>query len=205
MEAEDAFPGFPPAYPFLLVLSGPSGVGKTVMCRRLLESEPTLALSISATTRPPRAHETDEVDYTFWSEHAFREAIARGHFLEWAVVHGNLYGTPRAPLETHLRQGRCPLLDVDVQGGRSVKAVRPDSVLVLVAPPSLFSLEERLRGRGTEGEETIRERLAIASRELAEWTHYDYLVVNDRLDRAVATVRGILEAERARVSRRRPG
>lgn len=190
--------------PFLTVLSGPSGVGKSVLCRRLLERDPSLVLSVSATTRPPRGDERDGVDYFFWSESQFREAAERGHFLEWALVHGNLYGTPRAVLEQDMARGRYPLLDVDVQGGRSVKALVPDAVLILVAPPSAAALEERLRGRKTDGEAEIRERLAIASGELAQWTHYDYVVVNDTLDRAVTELAAIIGAERLRVSRRLP-
>ena len=197
------FGGWPPSRPFLVVLSGPSGVGKTVLCRRLLEQDPRLALSISATTRAPRGHERDAVDYYFWSEPQFRSAIDRGHFLEWALVHGHLYGTPRASLEEELKQGRYPLLDVDVQGGRSVKALVPDAVLVLVAPPSRAALESRLRGRKTDTEAVIQERLAGASRELAEWERYDYLVVNDGLEEAVDQVGAIIRAERLRVTRRR--
>jgi len=204
MAKERAFPGWPPAAPFLLVISGPSGVGKTLLCERLIARHPTLVLSVSATTRAPRGHETDGVDYRFWSEAEFQRAVDRGHFLEWAIVHGNRYGTPRQPLDEELRRGRSPVLDVDVQGGRSVKALVPDAVLVLVAPPSLSALEERLRGRGTDEESAIRERLAIATRELAEWTQYDYVVVNDRLEDALAELDSILVAEGLRVSRRRP-
>ena len=194
--------GSTPTRPFLTVLSGPSGVGKTVLCRRLVERDPSLVLSVSATTRSPRGHERDGVDYFFWSESEFQDAVARGHFLEWALVHGNLYGTPRSVLEQDMANGRYPLLDVDVQGGRSVKALVPHAVLILVAPPSAAALEERLRGRRTDGEATIRERLAIASGELDQWTHYDYVVVNDSLDVAVSDVASIIAAERLRVSRR---
>jgi guanylate kinase len=196
------FPGFPPPAPLVLVLSGPSGVGKTVICRSLVEADPGLVLSISVTTRAPRGTERDRVDYRFLSEAGFRDEIARGLFLEWAEVHGCLYGTPRTFLEEAMRNGRSPVLDVDVQGGRSVKKLLPDAVLILVAPPSLDALRERLRGRGTEREEAIDKRLAVASRELEEWRHYDYVLINDRLERAVAEVQAILTAERARVSRR---
>ena len=198
-----AFAGFPSAEPFVLVVSGPSGAGKTVICRHLLEGDPTLVLSVSATTRPPRAQERNGADYHFWSEAEFLAAVERGHFLEWAMVHGHRYGTPRAPLEESLRRGRFPLLDVDVQGGRSVKALMPQAVLVMVGPPSMTVLESRLRGRRTDPEDVIQQRLARASRELADWPHYDYVVVNDRLEEAVASVRAILAGERARTSRRR--
>ena len=201
MNAE-TFEGWPPSRPFLTVLSGPSGVGKSVLCRHLLEQDPSLVLSVSATTRPPRGHEEDGVDYHFWAEPEFRSAIERGYFLEWAVVHGNLYGTPRATLEAEERRGRFPLLDVDVQGGRSVKALVPDAVLILVAPPSAAALEKRLRGRKTDAEPIIKERLAAASRELAEWERYDYLVVNDVLEEAVREIASIIAAEKLRTSRR---
>jgi guanylate kinase len=204
MTATPSFPGFPPPAPLALVLSGPSGVGKTVICRRLVEADPALVLSMSATTRAPRGTERDGTDYRFLSEARFREEIDRGSFLEWAEVHGCLYGTPRAFLETAMAKGLSPVLDVDVQGGRSVKRLLPDAVLILVAPPSLDALRERLRGRGTEREEAIEKRLAAAFRELEEWRHYDYVLVNDRLERAVNEVRAILTAERARVSRRHP-
>jgi guanylate kinase len=198
----ETFGGWPPSRPFLVVLSGPSGVGKTVLCRHLLDQDPSLVPSISATTRPPRGHEQDGVDYYFWTEPEFRSAIESGHFLEWAVVHGNLYGTPRATLEAEEKRGRFPLLNVDVQGGRSVKALVPDAVLILVAPPSAAALESRLRGRKTDTEPVIQERLAAASRELAELEHYDYLVVNDVLEEAVRQVGSIIAAEKLRTSRR---
>ena len=204
MSGSEAFPGFPSPEPFVLVVSGPSGAGKTVICRHLLEGDPGLVLSVSATTRPPRAQEQNGVDYHFLSQADFQAAVDRGHFLEWATVHGSRYGTPRGPIEEGLRQGRCPLLDVDVQGGRSVKALMPQAVLVMVGPPSLAVLEERLRGRKTDSEDVIQQRLARASRELADWPHYDYVVVNDRLEVAVASVRSILVGERARTVRRRP-
>jgi guanylate kinase len=130
--------------------------------------------------------------------------VDKGYFLEWAEVHGELYGTPREAVEAELARGRSPLLDVDVQGGRSVKRIVPEAVLILLAPPSLEALESRLRGRGTDSDAVIRRRLEAARMELDQWGAYDYVVVNDRLDEALARIRGILGAERARVSRRRP-
>lgn len=205
MPKEDGFPEFPPAEPMIVVISGPSGVGKTVICRRLVETVPGLVHSCSATTREARPRETDGEDYLFWSEDRFQKAVDQGFFLEWAEVHGHFYGTPKGPIEENLASGKSPVLDVDVQGGRSVKKARPDAVLILVAPPSLDALEERLRGRGTDSDGTIRQRLAIASRELAQWEAYDYLLVNDVLDEAVADARAMITAERARVGRRRGG
>ncbi len=201
----EPFNGLPQSPPMVIVISGPSGVGKTVICDRLLTLEPALVRSISATVRPPRSDETDGVDYHFWSEARFRKGIAEGHFLEFAEVHGRLYGTPRAPIEEHLRAGRSPVMNVDVQGGHSVKRIMPESVLILIAPPSMAVLEKRLRGRGTDSEEVIRQRLENARGELAEWRRYDYAVVNDRLGEAVEQVRDVVAAERCRVGRLRQG
>lgn len=195
-------PPVSPPPPLVLVVSGPSGVGKTVICRELLEADSTLVRSISATTRPPRPEEMDGVDYVFWDEDRFRRGIEKGEFLEWAEVYGHLYGTPRQPIEQHLAEGMSPVLNVDVQGGRSVKRLRPDAVLVFLVPPSAAELEARLRGRGTDPEDVIEGRLATAVLEMKEWVHYDYLVANDELGVAVAAVQAILRAERARVSRR---
>lgn len=203
-ETPAAFPVVPPAPPMIVVVSGPSGVGKTVICDRLIRDDATLVNSVSATTRPPRASEKDGVQYFFYSEDRFRKEIEGGTFLEWAEVHGRLYGTPRGPLESSLESGKSPVLDVDVQGGRSVKRLRPDAVLILVAPPSMTELERRLRERRTEDDEAVRRRLAHAARELEAWTDYDYLLVNDDLDATVGRARAILTAERASVARRRP-
>jgi guanylate kinase len=193
--------GIPAAPPFVVVISGPSGVGKSVICEGLLSGDPSLVRSVSATTRPPRGGEVDGVDYAFWSEERFEEGVRLGHFLEWADVHGHRYGTPRERIEELLAQKKCPLLNVDVQGGHSVKRLLPESVLVLVAPPSLPALEERLRGRAVDSEEEMQVRLANASRELAEWRHYDFVVVNDVLEDAVRDVAAVIRAERARVAR----
>jgi guanylate kinase len=201
----ETFDGLPPSPPMVIVVSGPSGVGKTVICERLLALDPTLVRSISATVRPPRPDETDGVDYHFWSGERFQKGIAEGHFLEYAEVHGHLYGTPRAPIEEHLRQGRSPVMNVDVQGGHSVKRLMPESVLILVAPPSMEVLERRLRGRGTDSDDVIRQRLENARGELAEWRRYDYAVVNDRLGEAVEQVRDVIAAERCRVERLKGG
>lgn len=188
--------------PFVAVVSGPSGVGKTVICDQLLEHDPDLVRSVSATTRARRDGEIDGDHYFFHDEASFREMVAADGFLEWAEVHGRLYGTPRTAVQEILTRGKLPLLNVDVQGGRSVKQLLPDAVLVFLAPPSMDVLRSRLQKRGTETPEVIAARLANASRELDEWVHYDYLVINDDLTAAVAEVRGILAAERLRVARR---
>ena len=192
-------PESPPA--FLLVVSGPSGVGKSVLCQRLVEADDRLVHSVSATTRAPREGEADGTDYFFLDETEFRKGVRDGDFLEWAEVYGHLYGTPRAPVKGHIAAGRTPVLNVDVQGGRSVKALLPDSVLVFLAPPSLEELEERLRGRRTDSEERIRSRLAVARQEMGAISEYDYLVVNDDLGATVDAVRAVITAERCRVDR----
>ena len=196
-----SFLGIPPSPPFVIVISGPSGVGKSVLCEGLLAGDPSLTRSVSATTRPPRGEEVDGVDYSFWTEAQFDEGVREGRFLEWAEVHGHRYGTPRARIEELLAVGKCPILNVDVQGGESVKRLMPESVLVLVAPPSMTVLEERLRRRAVDGEAEMRVRLANASRELAEWRHYDFVVVNDLLADAVRDVAAMIRAERGRVAR----
>ena len=187
----------------VVVISGPSGVGKTVICDRLVEEDPRLVPSISATTRPPRGMEKDGEDYFFWSKERFRSGIDSNYFLEWAEVHGLLYGTPRTPIGSFLKQGRCPILDVDVQGGRSVKTLMPDAVLILVAPASMEVLEKRLRGRESDSDEVLKKRLANATKELAQWRHYDYVVINDDLDQAVSEARSVIAAERVSVARRK--
>ena len=186
----------------VVVISGPSGVGKTVICGRLVEGDSRLVPSISATTRARRGKEKDGEDYLFWSEERFRSEIDSKTFLEWAQVHGFLYGTPRTPIESFLEQGRSPILDVDVQGGRSVKKLIPQAVLIFVAPPSMEILEKRLRGRESDDDEVLKRRLANATTELAQWRHYDYVVINDDLDQAVIEARSVITAERARVVRR---
>lgn len=202
-ETPAAYPVVPPAPPMIVVVSGPSGVGKTVICDRLVRGDDALVHSVSATTRPPRSTEKDGVQYFFYAEDRFRKAAEAGVFLEWAEVHGRLYGTPRGPLEAMLEAGKSPVLDVDIQGGRSVKQLRPDAVLILIAPPSMQELENRLRRRGTDDDEAVRRRLAHAARELEAWKDYDYLLVNDDLEGTVDRARAILTAERASVARRR--
>jgi len=187
--------------PLVVVLSGPSGVGKTALAKRLLASDAALERSVSATTRPPRAGEIDGNDYFFWPEDRFTEGVAGGLFLEWAKVHGHRYGTLKATIENRLAGGKSPVLNIDVQGGRSVKLLRPDAVLIFILPPSYEVLERRLRGRGTDPDPVIARRLRNAKGEIEHWIDYDYLVVNDTLDEAVGRVRAILTAERSRVVR----
>jgi guanylate kinase len=182
----------------LLVLSAPSGAGKTTICDALLATDRRLARSVSATTRTPRGRERDGRDYYFWTEAAFRRAARQGRFLEEATVHGHRYGTLRSEVGRLHRRGRDVVLVIDVQGGLSVKRRFSRAVLVFVRPPSFAALEKRLRGRGTDAASDIRGRLKNARWELTLAPRYDYQVVNARLADAVAQVRAILTAERLR-------
>ncbi len=183
----------------IFVLSAPSGGGKTTILKKVMAGLPGLVFSVSHTTRKPRPGEQDGRDYYFVSRQEF-ESIRDRHpsgFLEWAEVHGNLYGTSRAAVEQRLGGGRDVILDIDVQGAAQIRQ-SADPVTVFIAPPSLAELEARLRGRGTENEQTLALRLENAKQELAAMDLYDYLVVNDRLDEAVESLRSIIIAERCR-------
>ncbi len=190
---------------FLMVLTGPSGAGKGTLVERLLEARPDCIFAVSSTTRPIRTGETDGVEYRFVDRPEFEQRIKRDYFLEWAEVHGNLYGTPGEEVAQLEQMGRVVLLDIDVQGGESVRRVRPDAVTVFIYPPSLESLRQRLARRGTDGPEVVAQRLANAPGEMAQWKHYDYLLINDNLEQAVAQMIAIHDAERARVSRLQTG
>lgn len=199
-EDEDAA-GSPDPRAFPLVLAGPSGGGKTTIARRLMDRRTDLQFSVSATTRPRRSGEADGVDYHFLERDEFEVGLQAGRFLEWAEVHGQLYGTPRKNLEEARRAGKHLVLDIDVQGARSVRGQVPEAVTVFVVPPTGEEVVRRLRGRGTEDEERLRRRLRNAEEELGAVREFDYLVVNQELQRAVATVDAILTAEKARVER----
>ncbi|NOX80393.1 MAG: guanylate kinase [Deltaproteobacteria bacterium] len=183
----------------LLVLSAPSGGGKTTILKRVMADLPGLVFSVSHTTRKPRPGEEDGRDYYFVSRREFESIRDRqpSGFLEWAEVHGNLYGTSRAAVEQRLGAGRDVVLDIDVQGAAQIRK-SADPVAVFIAPPSLAELEARLRGRGTEDEQTIALRLENAKQELRVVDSYDYLIVNDRLAEAVESLRSIIIAERCR-------
>jgi guanylate kinase len=185
--------------PFLLVLSAPSGGGKTTVCEHLLKRLDWMKRCITATTRKPRSGERHGHDYWFLSEAEFKKRIANGGFFEYAQVHGNYYGTPRKEVEAALRKGQSLALVIDVQGGAAVKGQRPDSVLVFLAPPSMKELKKRLYQRATDAPEVLRRRLREAARECAAGARYDYLVVNDDLGLAVGRVEEICQAARRRL------
>jgi guanylate kinase len=188
----------------LLVLSGPSGAGKGTLVDRLVAARPECTFSISATTRPRRANEQDGVQYEFVTRDEFERRRATGLFLETAEVHGHLYGTPGRFVDDGVKQGRVVVLDVDVQGGESVRRARPDAVTVFIYPPSIDALRQRLLGRKTDQSDVVERRLRNAPGELAQYKEYDYLVVNDELEPAVQRLVAIVDAERSRVARLRP-
>lgn len=186
---------------FLVVVSGPSGVGKTSFCTHLLETRTDCIRSVSATTRGIRPGEVDGRDYFFLTDEAFTARAEAGDFLEFAEVHGHRYGTPRRFVDDEVAAGRVVLLNIDVQGGLLVKQGYPDGVFIFVWPPSLDALRARLEARAQDDGIEIARRLANAPGELAHYTQYDYLVVNEDLPAALARVSAIVEAERARVTR----
>lgn len=186
----------------MLVLSSPSGAGKSTLTRALLENVPGLELSISATTRPRRGSEIDGVHYRFIRPREFEAMKAAGEMLEWAEVHGNFYGTPREPVEKALGVGRDVLFDIDWQGAQQVREAMPEGLAtVFVLPPSAGELRARLERRAEDTPEVIARRLRNAAVEIAHWGEYDYVVINDDLDRCFNEIRAILEAERRRRTR----
>jgi len=186
----------------MLVLSSPSGAGKTTISRELLERDGGLVLSVSATTRPMRPGETEGVDYVFMNRARFDEMVRDGAFLEHATVFGHCYGTPRGPVEAALDEGRDVLFDIDWQGAQQVaEKAREDLVSVFILPPSTGELERRLRARAQDPEEVVRGRMAKAADEMSHWAEYDYIVVNEGVEASVAAVRSILQAERLRRER----
>jgi guanylate kinase len=181
----------------MLVLSSPSGAGKSTICRHLLDSDRNLQLSVSATTREKRPSEIDGVHYQFTSERQFHAMRERGDLLEWAEVHSNFYGTPRDPVEEALSMGRDVLFDIDWQGTLQMKKVaRKDIVSIFILPPSMEELRNRLVRRAEDAEEVIQRRLENSKVEINHWDEYDYVIVNDDLERAFKAVSSILEAER---------
>jgi guanylate kinase len=188
----------------LFIVSAPSGTGKTTLVERLVQVVPDLALSRSFTSRPPRPGECDGVDYNFISRALFDRMIRDGEFLEFADVFGNFYGTSASQTDRILAAGHDLVLVIDVQGARQVRARRADTIGIFVLPPTFAVLEERLRGRSKDSDAQIRRRLDVARQEVDAVADYDYVVVNDELERAVGRLRAIVEAERARLRRMEP-
>jgi guanylate kinase len=187
----------------LLILSSPSGAGKSTLARKLMEWDTTLRFSVSATTRPPRAGEQDGREYYFRTRDEFQAMVAAGDMLEHAEVFGNFYGSPRAPVEQAMREGRDTLFDIDWQGGQQIRnsALGRDVVSVFVLPPSIAELERRLRGRAQDSDEVIAGRMAKSQSEISHWAEYDYVLVNRDLDQAFAELITVLQAERMRRDR----
>ena len=190
----------------LLIVSSPSGAGKSTLSRRLREWDPAIRFSVSATTRKPRPGEVDGKDYYFVTREEFEEMVARGEMLEHAEVFGNLYGTPRAPVEAAMAKGVDTLFDIDWQGGQQIRnsELGKDAVSVFILPPSMAELENRLRKRGQDSDDVIAGRMAKSMAEISHWAEYDYVLINDDLEKADANLRAIVTAERLRRDRR-PG
>jgi guanylate kinase len=188
----------------LLILSSPSGAGKTTLTRMLLDRHPELRFSVSHTTRPPRANEVDGRDYHFVDRTRFLSLVAEQAFLEWAEVHGNLYGTSKAEIDRARATTGCAgmVFDIDYQGARQIRAKVSDAVAAFIVPPSMPELERRLRGRASEEEDAVQRRFAVARREIEHYALFDYVVVNEAIDRAFDELRSIVVAERARRGRR---
>ncbi|HKQ45379.1 MAG TPA: guanylate kinase [Rhizomicrobium sp.] len=186
----------------MLVLSSPSGAGKTTLSRRLLESDTAISMSVSVTTRAPRSGEEEGKDYFFVSPSMFTQMVQGGAFLEHASVFGNHYGTPYEPVQLALAKGRDVLFDIDWQGTQQLRQrAGDDLVSIFVLPPSHEELERRLRARAQDAEDVVQSRMAKASGEISHWAEYDYVVINDDLDSTLAKIRTILDAERMKRGR----
>ncbi len=184
--------------PLLVVVSAPSGAGKTSLCEWVITEVPGLAHSVSFTTRPPRRDEQNGRDYHFVDEVTFRAMVDRGEFAEWAVVHGHLYGTSQALLDQHITAGLDVILDIDTQGAAILRRSHPDGVFVFIVPPSWAMLEERLRRRRSDADADIQRRLQRAREEVKNYSEYEYVIVNDEFARAAEELKAIIVAERRR-------
>lgn len=182
----------------LILISGPSGTGKGTVCDLLRQKHPEISYSISATTRQPRPGEQDGVNYYFYTKEKFQEMIDQGQLLEWAEVYGNFYGTPKQKVLDRLEAGEDILLEIDTQGALNVMKVMPEGLFIFLLPPSLEELAARLKGRGTETEESLHRRLGAAVDEIKLATKYRYVVVNDKVEDAQETIAKIIEAEHHR-------
>ena len=186
-----------------IILSSPSGAGKSTLARRLMDWDPTLRFSVSATTRKPRPGEVDGEHYYFKSREEFEQMVDADQMLEHAEVFGNFYGSPRGPVESAMQDGRDTLFDIDWQGGQQIRrsALAKDVVSIFILPPSIAALESRLRGRAQDSDEVIAGRMAQSRSEISHWAEYDYVIVNNDIDEAEAQLKTILSAERARADR----
>ncbi len=193
----------PPLHPgLLLVLSAPSGAGKTTLAHRLMKEHPEAVFSISYTTRDPRGQERPGVDYHFVDVNTFRQKIEKGEFVEWAEVHGHFSGSPQAAVDKALATRGLAIFDIDVQGGQAIKQKYPETILTFVLPPSMEELERRLRGRGTDSDGVIQRRMLGARSEIERGlATYDYIIVNDDFERAYRNLESILIAEQSRRGR----
>ena len=199
------------ASPLLIVISAPSGGGKTTLCQQLLATHPNVTRVVTCTTRPPREGERDGVDYYFLDEATFQKRVQAGEFLEHATVFGRRYGNLRSEVLAKLRQGQDVLLNIDVQGAATIRARAAESaelnkalITVFLTPASLAILEQRLRKRGTDPEDVIQKRLSVARQELAEWKHFDYLIISTSIAEDLRRMECILEAEKMRQCRAQP-
>jgi guanylate kinase len=186
----------------LMVLSSPSGAGKTTLARRLIEADPEISMSVSVTTRPPRPGEVNGRDYHFIDEAAFKRMREADELLEWARVFDNFYGTPRAPVETAIKGGRDILFDIDWQGAQQLsERMKHDVVRVFILPPSAAALQRRLQTRAQDSAEVVRRRMEAASAEISHWPEYDYVIVNANIDVSMTGLKAILTAERLKRER----
>ena len=183
------------------VVSAPSGAGKSTLCSRLMSKMPNLKLSVSYTTRPPRKGEKQDVHYSFVTEKKFMNLIAKGEFAEWAMVHGNLYGTSLKRIRKLNRDGYDIILDVDVRGAQQLRSTCNEAVYIFILPPSLRTLKKRLKDRSTDSSETITQRMKNAGGEIAHYREYDYVVVNDNIDQALKDLESIISSTKLRTER----
>ena len=205
---ESAVKTMPLVNPLLVLISAPSGGGKTTVCQQLLAARPSMTRAITCTTRPPRKGERDGVDYFFLDADSFLKRVQAGNFLEHATVYGNSYGTLKGEVLGKLRQGKDVLLNVDVQGAATIR-LRADEdaelkrtlVTVFLTPPSLAVLEERLRKRGTDSPAVIQKRLSVARQEIAQWKNFDYLLISSTIEEDLGRMQAIIEAEKMRSAR----
>ncbi len=187
-----------------IIISAPSGAGKTTLCQALKKRLPDLNFSVSYTTRPPRKNERNGVDYHFISKEKFLEMTDRNEFLEWAQIHDNYYGTARKNIENTLQKRKDLVLELDVQGVESLRALKYQGVFIFILPPSMEELEKRLAGRGTESDNQVKQRLEVGKKEIAKSHLYDYAVTNVNVDESVDTILTIIRAEKNRMSRYQP-